>query len=116
MMQRPPISTLFPYTTLFRSERAHFAFHLIAGAGAPVETVVGRRMQKQRSHHGSPRQNIFSRNRMSGAIASDSVAGVSPLYATRDEAPAPQREDEQVRERQNPQLRQTRTGIASGGM
>src|SRR5438552_14012808 len=81
MMQRPPISTLFPYTTLFRSERAHFAFHLIAGAGAPVETVVGRRMQKQRSHHGSPRQNIFSRNRMSGAIASRSEEHTSELQS-----------------------------------
>src|SRR2546421_9406055 len=110
MIRRPPRSTLFPYTTLFRS------LHLVAGAGAPVETVVGRRMQKQSSHRGSPRRNILSRNRMSGAIASDSVAGVPPLYATRDEAPAPQREDEQVRERQHPQLRQTRTGIANGEM
>src|SRR2546421_1080892 len=54
MIRRPPRSTLFPYTTLFRS------LHLVAGAGAPVETVVGRRMQKQSSHRGSPRRNIRS--------------------------------------------------------
>src|SRR5262249_57037217 len=33
-------------------ERLDFAAHLIARAGTPVEAVEGRRLQKQRPHHG----------------------------------------------------------------
>src|SRR5256885_8931479 len=36
MIRRPPRSTLFPYTTLFRSRRRHRA------GGAPVHAPVGR--------------------------------------------------------------------------
>src|SRR6266446_4494737 len=100
-------------------ERADLAFHLIAGAGASVETVEGGRMQKQRSHQMSPRKqsrNCSSRDRVSRAVASHSVAGVAPLYAARNEAPAPQRKDQQVIERQHPERRPSRTGIASAGM
>src|SRR2546430_7822912 len=35
MIRRPPRSTLFPYTTLFRSDRVH-------GAGIHVDQVAGR--------------------------------------------------------------------------
>src|SRR3712207_9154636 len=40
MIRRPPRSTLFPYTTLFRSVR-HLLDHLVADAGADRE--VGER-------------------------------------------------------------------------
>src|SRR2546430_13556931 len=33
MIRRPPRSTLFPYTTLFRSENGKFLYSLNAGAG-----------------------------------------------------------------------------------
>src|SRR3712207_7328193 len=36
MIRRPPRSTLFPYTTLFRSG---FAYHIKATGGAPSENV-----------------------------------------------------------------------------
>src|SRR5258708_18478355 len=48
MIRRPPRSTLFPYTTLFRSHRAstfagsvrdNRADHLLAGRGSPVEAI-----------------------------------------------------------------------------
>src|ERR1039457_390173 len=38
MIRRPPRSTLFPYTTLFRSE--HAAAHLHAGPGADLAVSV----------------------------------------------------------------------------
>src|SRR2546426_12510552 len=39
MIRRPPRSTLFPYTTLFRSQAAHIPVHL----GAMAESVAAVR-------------------------------------------------------------------------
>src|SRR3712207_8365629 len=36
MIRRPPRSTLFPYTTLFRSEADHLALDLRFGAAVPL--------------------------------------------------------------------------------
>src|SRR2546429_7184948 len=43
MIRRPPRSTLFPYTTLFRSQ---LVFATVAGAGALVALIVAYRRQK----------------------------------------------------------------------
>src|SRR2546422_1687478 len=40
MIRRPPRSTLFPYTTLFRSERPSQIAHLTAAAGGEVDRQV----------------------------------------------------------------------------
>src|SRR3712207_7067854 len=40
MIRRPPRSTLFPYTTLFRSE-GHKARYLMAGEGPPLVLLHG---------------------------------------------------------------------------
>src|SRR3712207_9511141 len=40
MMRRPPRSTLFPYTTLFRSPRAVAAYRAHYSAGALLEATV----------------------------------------------------------------------------
>src|SRR5256885_8554179 len=45
MIRRPPRSTLFPYTTLFRSER-----HRDAGDVAPAQHGVAARHREQRDH------------------------------------------------------------------
>src|SRR3712207_9031965 len=46
MIRRPPRSTLFPYTTLFRSEQAHTFERLLVGdtwqSSPEAEVVVGR--------------------------------------------------------------------------
>src|SRR6266478_9961140 len=47
MLRRPPRSTLFPYTTLFRSRRAHraaiaLARHVDQDGGEAIETVAPR--------------------------------------------------------------------------
>src|SRR3712207_9046331 len=42
MIRRPPRSTLFPYTTLFRSEGAHIA-DLVRALPDGLDTVVGDR-------------------------------------------------------------------------
>src|SRR2546427_6572645 len=36
MIRRPPRSTLFPYTTLFRSDGARPAHTILLGAGIPI--------------------------------------------------------------------------------
>src|SRR5690348_17809499 len=41
MMRRPPRSTLFPYTTLFRSMFAFFTDTAEVGTGQPVPTSMG---------------------------------------------------------------------------
>src|SRR3712207_8827973 len=52
MIRRPPRSTLFPYTTLFRSSLGHFADHL----GSSVRSMVRSRVRPGRDpnlHKGS---------------------------------------------------------------
>src|SRR4029077_17548097 len=39
MIRRPPRSTLFPYTTLFRSEKPGELLALLAATGAQTETI-----------------------------------------------------------------------------
>src|SRR2546423_6801126 len=43
MIRRPPRSTLFPYTTLFRSSWAQQLVHSVTGAGAVAHTMVPSR-------------------------------------------------------------------------
>src|SRR3712207_8639057 len=43
MIRRPPRSPLFPYTTLFRSDRRHPAAGVAAGVGALGDVVDRRR-------------------------------------------------------------------------
>src|SRR3712207_9392898 len=49
MIRRPPRSTLFPYTTLFRSERAYAYFAKIDELGGMVEAVKQNYPQRERS-------------------------------------------------------------------
>src|SRR3712207_8671106 len=47
MIRRPPRSTLFPYTTLFRSEEHRVDARILGDAGQPLEVVdveVGERV------------------------------------------------------------------------
>src|SRR5437588_6184953 len=60
MIRRPPRSTLFPYTTLFRSEGAEFTENIINGVERPVKAAelfaFTLRVREQRS------EERFSRN------------------------------------------------------
>src|SRR2546429_5399675 len=58
MIRRPPRSTLFPYTTLFRS------IHLFAEHELPVETRRGRRRRDEQLFRG--RSCVTCRDRRSG--------------------------------------------------
>src|SRR3712207_8533715 len=42
MNRRPPRCTLFPYTTLFRSDRLHLVRELLAGAEHEADLLLGR--------------------------------------------------------------------------
>src|SRR2546422_3498556 len=63
MIRRPPRSTLFPYTTLFRShaDAAHDELHADAGLGGPVQRgdhrAVGQPVQLRSEEHTSELQS-----------------------------------------------------------
>src|SRR5258708_17833956 len=46
MIRRPPRSTLFPYTTLFRSEDAHDVVVLKSGQRARLAAAVGCHLER----------------------------------------------------------------------
>src|SRR5260370_30137309 len=52
MIRRPPRSTLFPYTTLFRSEDHHLEVPLV-----PSVRVPGRRLERRSEEHTSELQS-----------------------------------------------------------
>src|SRR5688572_32228986 len=68
MIRRPPRSTLFPYTTLFRS-----VARLVGGDGAQVEVAVGER-------GGVPAHRVRGR-----CISVDGRPGAADTDATRSE-------------------------------
>src|SRR5438445_8726889 len=47
MIRRPPRSTLFPYTTLFRSQNLEGVFHLLGRSAAADVQKIGRRAASQ---------------------------------------------------------------------
>src|SRR5437016_6917120 len=47
MIRRPPRSTLFPYTTLFRSERLHFLVGQAARVGENGERIARKRFSRE---------------------------------------------------------------------
>src|SRR5687767_15494493 len=59
MIRRPPISTLFPYTTLFRSARSSACFAIIGAAGGKAH--VRRKCSQENSptrRSGTPMPDI----------------------------------------------------------
>src|SRR5258708_30383932 len=53
MIRRPPRSTLFPYTTLFRSSRGnsrHLRTHSLANAAKKSKDLGGRRIIRSEEH------------------------------------------------------------------
>src|SRR3712207_8297508 len=50
MIRRPPRSTLFPYTTLFRSA-ALLPHHRLSGGAAPARLLLAARRDRRRSLH-----------------------------------------------------------------
>src|SRR2546422_3179403 len=63
MIRRPPRSTLFPYTTLFRSERLHGkggpAERLRVGLGEPARESADRKSTRLNSSHGYISYAVF---------------------------------------------------------
>src|SRR5256885_10792743 len=51
MIRRPPRSTLFPYTTLFRSAGEHEAAHAHEGRGRADGLLVGQKLAVARIDH-----------------------------------------------------------------
>src|SRR5258708_31770261 len=50
MIRRPPRSTLFPYTTLFRSDEAQLVAWAGNGCAAAIEQLVGRYEMRSEEH------------------------------------------------------------------
>src|SRR2546429_7313139 len=55
MIRRPPRSTLFPYTTLFRSQRPGVDGGVLPHVQAVTVEAVGAHLSQQRLHQGTPR-------------------------------------------------------------
>src|SRR3712207_7616742 len=51
MIRRPPRSTLFPYTTLFRSDRQHGAEDLVLLLADRLRLQRRRRLHRDERHH-----------------------------------------------------------------
>src|SRR2546430_9807159 len=61
MIRRPPRSTLFPYTTLFRSRHEHGHDPLLADRGV-ARLLGGRPGQRARHRHEQPGRDRFGRS------------------------------------------------------
>src|SRR3989442_8410094 len=69
MIRRPPRSTLFPYTTLFRSRRIRLVFPLAARPGTGTCCLRNRAQNLQAQRLGSdPKPLLFSFNAQSQTV------------------------------------------------
>src|SRR5689334_24286647 len=68
MIRRPPRSTLFPYTTLFRSTRKdkHSSFAPITGQRRPLSFPVDRKSTRLNSSHSSISYAVFCLKKKTG--------------------------------------------------
>src|SRR5438309_6487664 len=81
MIRRPPRSTLFPYTTLFRSRRAARG---VPAAGSPHLSATAARRRRDRkstrlnSSHSSTSYAVFclKKNNLSGNAVSETGGGI----------------------------------------
>src|SRR2546422_11693632 len=58
MIRRPPRSTLFPYTTLFRSPAATFRRHIVRRASSVVLSILAAACSAPRENLGDPPREI----------------------------------------------------------
>src|SRR5258708_37696271 len=75
MIRRPPRSTLFPYTTLFRSLGARSAVGRAGGAGVRIEGAGGSGSKCQGSRGGRRRGRVWAE----GAGASGGPGGFARI-------------------------------------
>src|SRR5438445_13655895 len=75
MIRRPPRSTLFPYTTLFRSQRAHRGQP--AGPAAPGQdasgTIIDRKSTRLNSSHANISYAVFCLKKKKQTIEQQSM-------------------------------------------
>src|SRR6478672_1383949 len=83
MIRRPPRSTLFPYTTLFRSRPGDGRGHLPAAAAARRVTLAGRDRKSTRlnSSHDQNSYAVFclKKNKKLWAAASRAIRAPTPF-------------------------------------
>src|SRR5258707_3539711 len=77
MIRRPPRSTLFPYTTLFRSAFQLLAFFVLTFRPAPVEGQIALRMPDR-----LPVNAIEGGNTGKDTASNDPLAGLHQLVVT----------------------------------
>src|SRR2546425_7159057 len=97
MIRRPPRSTLFPYTTLFRSRLATALLHLEAGSLELVRRLLQRQAQHARYHSVSDQQGRGEQDQVRRQVAAHQGAeqreppAAGPECVERRESPFPNR-------------------------
>src|SRR3712207_9524579 len=85
MIRRPPRSTLFPYTTLFRSQTDVATGTVTVSSGTPTTTNLVRNPSFEADLSGwTTSQGVLSRVAVSGAPAGAYVARVSRASGSTD--------------------------------
>src|SRR2546429_5846113 len=95
MIRRPPRSTLFPYTTLFRSERTHFSqvmrgprayrvYLPAAYAASPkrypvIDAVRDRKSTRLNSSHGYISYAVFCLKKKKNLVETNRIYATRPL-------------------------------------
>src|SRR3712207_9133211 len=79
MIRRPPRSTLFPYTTLFRSRAPRGAGAAVARGAAPGARAAGPPDRPRRGGRARDRRRVPALERPSGAAVGGERAARGPL-------------------------------------
>src|SRR5256886_12741957 len=88
MIRRPPRSTLFPYTTLFRSHQVHHALDRVHGLGHAERAAIGdaarrdRKSTRLNSSHSQISYAVFCLKKKTEVINSEGPACMCLLVAS----------------------------------
>src|SRR3712207_7434258 len=81
MIRRPPRSTLFPYTTLFRSRPVRLRLRVVRRLRVPAADLPGRRREVRRRHRRSSGARAAGRRGAVERVAARSEEHTSELQS-----------------------------------
>jgi len=94
MIRRPPRSTLFPYTTLFRSGRSDYVVCLAVANEATEKLIGGEALARMQPHAfliNLSRGDLIDEDALAGALRENRIAGAAmDVGRARDQMPNPE--------------------------